>query len=79
MIQKGHRRIAIITGSLDLQTGRERLRGYEQALHEAGIPVEKSRIFEGDFRHDSGYGLGRQILTQQGDALTEQFLSLNSS
>jgi LacI family transcriptional regulator len=65
MIQKGHRRIAIITGSLDVQTGRERLRGYEEALHEAGIPVEKSRIFEGDFRHDSGYRLGRQILTQK--------------
>ena len=39
MIQKGHRRIAIITGSLDVQTGRERLRGYEEALREADIPI----------------------------------------
>jgi LacI family transcriptional regulator len=66
MIQKGHRRIAIITGSLDLQTGRERLRGYEEALHEAGIPVEKNSVLEGDFRHDSGYRLGKQILSQKG-------------
>jgi len=65
MIQKGHRRIAIITGSLDLQTGRERLRGYEEALREADIPLEKSRILEGDFRHDSGYRLGKQILSQK--------------
>jgi len=61
MIQKGHRRIAIITGSLDLQTGRERLRGYEEALREADIPAEKGRILEGDFRHDSGYRLGKEI------------------
>jgi LacI family transcriptional regulator len=65
MIQKGHRRIAIITGSLDLQTGRERLRGYEEALREADIPAEKGRILEGDFRHDSGYRLGKQIATEK--------------
>jgi LacI family transcriptional regulator len=64
MIQKGHRRIAIITGPLDVQTGRERLRGYEEALREADIPAEQGRILEGDFRHDSGYRLGRQIVEQ---------------
>ncbi|HEX6496521.1 MAG TPA: LacI family DNA-binding transcriptional regulator [Acidobacteriaceae bacterium] len=64
MIQKGHRSIAIITGSLDLQTGRERLRGYEEALREADIPVERSRILEGDFRHDSGYRHGKHIMEQ---------------
>ena len=65
MIQKGHRRIAIITGSLDVQTGRERLRGYEEALREADIPAEKDRILEGDFRHDSGYRLGKQIAAEK--------------
>lgn len=64
MIQKGHRRIAIITGPLDVQTGRERLRGYEEALREADIPAEQGRILEGDFRHDSGYRLGKQIIEQ---------------
>jgi LacI family transcriptional regulator len=64
MIQRGHRRIAIITGSLDVQTGRERLRGYEEALRGADIPVDQDRIYEGDFRHDSGYRLGKQILKQ---------------
>src|SRR4051794_22381466 len=62
MIQKGHRRIAIITGPLDVQTGRERLSGYEEALREAGIPAERSSILEGDFRHDSGYRLAKQII-----------------
>ena len=73
MIQKGHRRIAIITGSLDLQTGRERLRGYEEALREADIRQEKGRVLEGDFRHDSGYRLGRQLM-QQADKPTAIFV-----
>jgi LacI family transcriptional regulator len=62
MIQKGHRHIAIITGPLDVQTGRERLSGYEEALREADIPAERGSILEGDFRHDSGYRLAKQII-----------------
>ena len=44
LIQVGHRRIAIITGALSLQTGRERLRGYEEALREADIGVRHELI-----------------------------------
>ncbi len=62
LIQVGHRRIAIITGSLKLQTGRERLRGYEDALREAKIEVDRELIFEGDFRDESGYRLGKDLL-----------------
>lgn len=64
MIQRGHRRIAIITGALDLQTGRERLRGYEEALREADISVDPRLVLEGNFRFDSGYRLGKQIVKQ---------------
>lgn len=64
LIQKGHKRIAIITGALDLQTGRERLRGYEDALREADLPVDQKLIFEGDFRYESGHRLGKQIVKQ---------------
>ncbi|MBX6359440.1 MAG: LacI family DNA-binding transcriptional regulator [Acidobacterium ailaaui] len=64
LIQKGHKRIAIITGALDLQTGRERLRGYEEALVEAGIAIDPRLIYRGDFRYESGYRLGEQIVKQ---------------
>ncbi|MGC1784665.1 MAG: LacI family DNA-binding transcriptional regulator [Acidobacteriaceae bacterium] len=65
LIQAGHRRIAIITGSLTLQTGRERLRGYEDALHEADIEVDKRLVLEGDFRDGSGYRLGKELLCRR--------------
>lgn len=73
IIQNGHRRIAIITGALDLQTGRERLRGYEEALREADIPIDSRLVLEGDFRHDSGYRLGKHIM-EQADRPTAVFV-----
>ena len=65
LIQSGHRRIAIITGSLDLQTGRERLRGYEDALREADIKIDPGLVLEGDFRDASGYRLGKELLSRR--------------
>lgn len=65
LIQAGHRKIAIITGPLKLQTGRERLRGYEDALREADIKVDPDLIFEGDFREESGYRLSKELLRRR--------------
>lgn len=62
LIRCGHREIAMITGSLSLEIGRARLQGYEQALMEAGIPVDQSLLLEGDFREDSGYRLGKEVM-----------------
>jgi len=62
LIQLGHRKIAIITGKLDAQIARERLAGYEKALHEADIKVDPALVLKGDFRDESGYRLGKQLL-----------------
>lgn len=62
LIQQGHRRIAIITGSPTLQPSRERLQGYHAALKEAKINVESGLIKEGDFHQASGYRLGKELL-----------------
>jgi LacI family transcriptional regulator len=62
LIQGGHSKIAIITGSLALQTGLERLRGYEEALRESDIEIDRSLVLEGDFRDESGYRLGKELL-----------------
>lgn len=62
LIRIGHKKIAIITGALDLQIGRERLRGYRAALKEAGIPYAADLVMEGDFREEAGYRLGKELL-----------------
>ncbi|WP_188553047.1 LacI family DNA-binding transcriptional regulator [Edaphobacter dinghuensis] len=65
LIQGGHSKIAIITGSLSLQTGLERLRGYEEALRESDIEVDRNLVLEGDFRYESGYRLGKELLKRR--------------
>jgi LacI family transcriptional regulator, galactose operon repressor len=68
LIQFGHRNIAIITGHLKTQTAQERLQGYEEALREADITVSGKLILEGDFREESGYQLGTQLLQHSTNA-----------
>jgi LacI family transcriptional regulator len=63
LIHAGYRDIAIITGPLELQSANERLQGFRNALVEAKIEPIRARIFEGDYRRESGYRLGKKIAT----------------
>jgi len=65
LITRGYRRIGIITGGLSLQTARDRLEGYRSALRDAGIEPERELIAEGNFRSQSGYRLGKDLLLLQ--------------
>ncbi len=78
LIQAGHRRIAIITGSLKTENARERLQGYEDALRESDIKADPNLILEGDFRDESGYRLGKQVCCTNGRDL-RPFLSVMAS
>jgi len=44
LIKTGHRRIAIVKGNQQLSLYRERFRGYQQALLDAGIPIYEELI-----------------------------------
>jgi LacI family transcriptional regulator len=65
IIRTGHKRIAIITGSLELAIARERLAGYRLALKEAGIKYVPQLVMEGDFREGAGYRLGKELLLRR--------------
>lgn len=54
LIQLGHRRIGIITGNMEMDSAVDRLAGYKAALHNAGINIDPSLIFQGDFHESSG-------------------------
>lgn len=52
LIEAGHSQIGIMTGELDVLTARQRLRGYERALKEHGIPVRDALIKTGSFHRE---------------------------
>ena len=62
LIDRGHKSIGLIEGRIQVSTSRERRRGYLDALAEAGIPVRKDLMREGDFRQESGRVLAGQLL-----------------
>lgn len=54
LLDLGHRRIAYISGIPVHADSRERRLGYEQALHDAGLPLDERLIVEGNFTEQSG-------------------------
>ncbi len=53
-IQKGHRRIGLICGPQDSVPSERRLRGYREALEEAGITLDSKLIVRGNWSISSG-------------------------
>lgn len=54
-IEKGHRNIAFVVGPLhEPKNSIKKLKGYQRALQEAGIPFNEELIVEGDYTYDSG-------------------------
>ncbi|MBR2938201.1 MAG: LacI family DNA-binding transcriptional regulator [Oscillospiraceae bacterium] len=55
LIQKGHKRIAIITGPKSVYTAKERMVGYFRALADAGIYYHDDLVFSGQNDFATGY------------------------
>ncbi|HLS47029.1 MAG TPA: LacI family DNA-binding transcriptional regulator [Gemmatimonadales bacterium] len=64
LISLGHRRIAVLRGSPGNFDAAERLRGYREALTEAGISPRPRWELEGNFSEASGYAAAEAILAQ---------------
>lgn len=60
LVEKGHRRIATITGPLTMPVGTDRLDGFREVLSEAGL--EPVAIEEGGFTADGGSAAMARIL-----------------
>jgi LacI family transcriptional regulator len=59
----GHQRIGIIIGTPLTTTGEGRLRGYYDALEEAGIAIDKDLVRIGTFRRGSGRQAAEELLS----------------
>ncbi len=65
LIATGHRRIATITGPLDMDVARTRHRGYQEAMAVAGLPAD--RVEHGDFTEGSGAQAMTRLLAAHPD------------
>lgn len=62
LLEQGYRAIAHVAGSPETQIGRERRKGYEEALAAYGIEVDPAWVVEGGFDERYGYDACRRIL-----------------
>jgi DNA-binding LacI/PurR family transcriptional regulator len=62
LIDSGCKNIVTITGDLKLQSGRDRLDGYEKAITSAGMKLNDQLIIHGDYTQSKAEELSRQLL-----------------
>lgn len=62
LIELGHKRIAFILGLKDHQATPKRFQGYSDALKQAGLTLDESLIFPGEFNFEGGMLAGEKIL-----------------
>ncbi|MEO8672335.1 MAG: LacI family DNA-binding transcriptional regulator [Tahibacter sp.] len=61
LIQLGHQRIGFLWGGEAHRSSPERFRGYESALKDYGIPIDKKLIIPGDYSFDDGFRGARKL------------------
>ena len=62
LIDSGCKNIVTITGDLKLQSGRDRLDGYEKAITAAGLKISDQLIIHGDYTQSKAEELTRQLV-----------------
>ena len=63
LVELGHRRIGFISGRPDVGATHERFAGYQDALLEAGLPLDDDIVVEGDFLEARGYAAAAELLS----------------
>jgi LacI family transcriptional regulator len=62
LINLGHRRIALIVGSLDTSTGKNRLEGFQRMMTDAGIDIDPELVKVGEFTKEYGIQAAEELL-----------------
>ncbi len=65
LVDKGHHRIAFISGPADLMIQQERFAGYLQGLEAAGLQIDPAMVVEGDLTEEGGYRAAIDLLNRQ--------------
>lgn len=64
LYERGHRKIAFISGAKEAENAQRRWEGYCQGLEEVGIPYDESLVYWGDYKMDSGYDAANKFLSE---------------
>lgn len=75
LLELGHRRIGILTGDMNNYTAQERLKGFEEAMSDRGLPLESASVYYGQFTEEDGVHAVEKWLAE--DALPEALLCSN--
>lgn len=62
LIDLGHQRIALIVGSLDTSTGKNRLEGYQWTMNDAGLDIDPRLVKTGEFTKEYGIQATEELL-----------------
>jgi DNA-binding LacI/PurR family transcriptional regulator len=65
LISQGCKKIIMITGDLKLQSGRDRLEGFEKAMSEAGREISPSSVLTGDYSMSTAEEVIREFLKKK--------------
>ncbi len=65
LLRKGHTRIGLLLGLKRFSTTQDRIRGYKEALAEAGIPFDRDLIRNGGFGAQSGMALCEELVRDE--------------
>jgi LacI family transcriptional regulator len=63
LLDAGHRRIALVTGSLTVSTGADRALGWKQALESRGLAAPPDLLAVGEWTAETGYRCTRQLMS----------------
>jgi LacI family transcriptional regulator len=62
LIQLGHKRIAFLTGRLELSPHSNRLEGFRKAMQAANLPILEAYLRSGDGQSETGHQIGLELL-----------------
>lgn len=62
LIERGHKKVAVIAGHPDSFPTHERMKGFSSAMEKADLEIRQEYIAFGDWEYDSGYNITKQFL-----------------
>jgi LacI family transcriptional regulator len=65
----GRKRVATITGPMNVTDSRDRLEGFRRALMARGLTVDEDLIVEGDYSERTGYYAAKRLISKEIDGI----------